>query len=109
MLQHPGYQPRIEYGNLLLNPKARSASIAGHSVRLTPIEYQLLHNLAVAAGQTVPNEQMLSQVWGASYVDCYDYLWVHMCRLRQKLDRNGFPPLIVSERGHGYRLRRMAV
>lgn len=107
MLQRTRYQDNIEFGILQLNPQLRSASVPGGSVRLTPIEYQLLHNLITAGGQPVPNQQLLTRVWGKSYVGCYDYLWVHMCRLRQKLNRHGFPPLIVNERGQGYRLRRM--
>ncbi|MFN8498852.1 MAG: winged helix-turn-helix domain-containing protein [Anaerolineae bacterium] len=107
MLQRANYQDNIEFGILQLNPHLRSASIPGSAVRLTPIEYQLLHNLITADGRPVSNGQLLGRVWGKSYASCHDYLWVHMCRLRRKLNQHGFPALIVNERGQGYRLRRL--
>ncbi|MFN8475680.1 MAG: winged helix-turn-helix domain-containing protein [Anaerolineae bacterium] len=83
------------------------AVVRGRPVRLTPIEYRLLYSLMAEDGRTVSGDQLLDRVWGKGYDDCDDYLWVHISRLRRKLDVPGFPSLIVTERGVGYRVRKM--
>ncbi|MFN8498405.1 MAG: winged helix-turn-helix domain-containing protein [Anaerolineae bacterium] len=90
-----------------MNGILRMAVVRGQAVRLTPIEYRLLHSLIAEDGRTVSGEQLLDQVWGKGYDGCDDYLWVHISRLRRKLDTPGCPSLIVTERGVGYRVRKL--
>ncbi len=107
MLQRAKTNNFIQYGVLGLNPTLRMAIVRGQAVRLTPIEYRLLHNLVAEDGRTVSGDQLLHRVWGKGYDGCDDYLWVHVSRLRRKLDTPGFPSLIVTERGVGYRVRKL--
>ncbi len=85
--------------------------LARHAVRrddeeidLTPTEYRLLTCLARHAGQVLTHEQLLHQVWGPEYGGENQYLWVHIGRLRQKIESTPSKPRhILTERGVGYR------
>lgn len=92
-------------GSLRLDTTARRLTLADRPVKLTPTEFRIVHQLALTPGRTVTREQLLTEVWGPAYVEATDYLWVHLSRLRQKLRLPDQPPLIVTERGLGYRLR----
>ena len=50
---------------------------------------------------------LLAKVWGREYVDEVDYLKVHIQQLRRKLgDDPENQPMIVNERGVGYKFVR---
>jgi two-component system, OmpR family, KDP operon response regulator KdpE len=74
-------------------------------VHLTPIEFKLLFILAKKPGKVFSHRQLLSEVWGAEYVDDTHYLRIHMGRLRARLEKNAAAPrYILTEVGIGYRL-----
>lgn len=74
-------------------------------VHLTPIEFKLLFILAKKPGKVFTHRQLLSEVWGAEYVDDTHYLRIHMGRLRARLEKNpAAPRYILTEVGIGYRL-----
>jgi len=100
-----GSDTRLEYGPLRIDISARAVMLEGHLIRLTPIEYSLLYHLTVEAGRILTHQQLLERVWGEAYTDSSDYLWVHLSRLRRKLNLPNQPSLIITERGMGYRLR----
>lgn len=92
-------------GSLRLDTTMQRLTLADRPVKLTPTEFRIVHQLALTPGRTVTREQLLTQVWGPAYIEATDYLWVHLSRLRHKLRLPDQPPLIVTERGLGYRLR----
>ncbi len=100
-----GEAMRLEYGPLRIDRQTQTVTLDGRLVKLTPTEYSLLYHLAAQGGRLIGHEQLLHQVWGEQYTEAKDYLWVHLSRLRRKLALPGQPSLIVTERGHGYRLR----
>jgi len=95
----------LTVNKLRIDFASHEVRVDGVEVKLTPIEYRLLHSLARNAGRVIPHRVLLEKVWGADYVDSTDYLKVYMQRLRAKLS---YDPqnskLIVSERGVGYKL-----
>ncbi len=104
MLQPSTTLKHMQYGSLELNPARRSVIAGGKSVRLTPTEYRLLAVLIAADGRVVSADQLLYRVWGQGYDGFENYLWVHLSRLRRKLETIGTASLIVNERGAGYRV-----
>jgi two-component system KDP operon response regulator KdpE len=83
-------------GSVLLNKQA---------VHLTPIEFKLLFILAKKPGKVFSHRQLLTEVWGAEYVDDTHYLRIHMGRLRARIEKNAATPrYILTEVGIGYRL-----
>jgi two-component system KDP operon response regulator KdpE len=65
-----------------------------------------LEVLARNAGQVVPNELLLSRVWGPEAVDEMDYLKVFTYRLRRKIEPDpANPRYLLTEWGVGYWLK----
>ena len=87
-------------GGFVLSDVWRELFSGGVSVRLSPLEYDLLTALTDAAA-TVPAER-LAKVGGRDLSP--HALGVAIFSLRKKLDRLPDPPRIRSERGRGYRL-----
>jgi len=79
--------------------------LGGQLVRLTPTEYRLLEQLALAAGRVLTHTTLLQRVWGPGYREEADYLWAYVSRLRRKLELHPDQPrYILTEPGVGYRL-----
>lgn len=94
----------IEAGELTIDLARRSLTRAGERVRLTPIEWNILRALVLAAGRTLTHRQIFDAVWGRGPGDPQQYLRVHITNLRRKIEPNpGNPRYVVTEPGVGYR------
>ena len=94
-------------GDLHLDFATHEVRVKGQPVRLTSTEYHLLEELVRHAGQILPHQFLLEQVWGHDYVGDASYLKVFVRRLRQKLgDDAEHPRYIQTEWGIGYRFVR---
>ncbi len=99
-----GSQPDLQVGRLALWFGPREVTIAGTPLRLTPLEFRLLSQLAQHAGEVVPSEVLLDQIWGGSYAATTKYLKVFVNRLRATLAAHGWSRCIETRRGVGYRM-----
>jgi two-component system, OmpR family, KDP operon response regulator KdpE len=96
----------IEVGQLRVDLARRQVTVDGCEVHLTPTEYRILSLLGRHVGKLVTHRQILTEIWGAAFVNQTHYVRVHMAELRKKLEDNAARPrLIVTEPGVGYRLR----
>jgi two-component system, OmpR family, KDP operon response regulator KdpE len=103
--QGGGARAPYDLGALHVDFAAREVRLDGQRVRLTPTEYGLLEQLALAAGRVLTHATLLQRVWGPAYRDEADYLWAYVRRLRRKLEpRPEQPRYILTEPGVGYRL-----
>ena len=91
----------LEVGELRVDLRRRSATLAGSPVALRTLEFELLAELARNAGQVVTRDRLLDRVWGISFAGGTRTVDVHVAQLRKKLGR---PGLIQTVRGLGYRL-----
>ena len=94
----------LRYADLVLDLGTREASRGGRSVALTRTEFAILECLMRASGRIVPRDGLIQEVWGERDVT-YNNLEVFIGFLRGKVDREGEPSLIHTERGIGYGLR----
>jgi two-component system KDP operon response regulator KdpE len=97
-------EPRVQAGELLVDLAARTVSVGGNEVHLTPTEFSLLRMLVLNRGMLLTHRQLLGEVWGPQYVDATAVLRTHIANLRAKLqagEQN--PPPISTESGIGYR------
>lgn len=93
----------ISHGALTLDPNRQSVQTAHGSIKLTRLEFRLLHYLIVNRGQVVPTEAILSHVWG--YSDTSDRMMLKQLiyRLRQKLvGHANLDDIIQTVAGVGY-------
>lgn len=98
-------QAVVEVGDLTIDPAAHIVTIAGKPLDLPPREFALLHALALAAGQVVSTDDLLTRVWGAEYTGEPQAVYVHIRWLREKLeDDPQHPRRIITVRGVGYKL-----
>jgi DNA-binding response OmpR family regulator len=92
----------IEYRELALNIETYQASIGGHPLDLTYMEYELLKFLAQNPGKVFTREMLLNRVWGYEYYGGARTVDVHVRRLRAKLGEE-HAGLIQTVRSVGYR------
>jgi DNA-binding response OmpR family regulator len=94
--------------DVALDPAARTVSVAGRPVELTPKEFELLHLLMVNAGTVVTREHAMDVVWDdPDMVGGSRTLDVHVSSLRRKLgDRPATPRYLRTVRGVGFRFER---
>lgn len=98
-------QQVFSFGQIQVDPVQRKVSRAGQDIHLTKTEYDILLLLLRHADRVLTHNQILSQVWGAAYIDRPEYVRVHMGQLRQKLeDLPAAPRYLKTEPGVGYRL-----
>lgn len=72
-------------------------------VYLSATEYRLLIQFAHHLGQILTGEELLTAIWGPTYREDKEILWVSIARLRQKLEDNPHSPRhIVTRSGLGY-------
>lgn len=103
--QAQGTPPLLKAGDLTIDLVNRQVMRAGHEIKLSPTEYEILRLLAEHAGKILTHDYLLRRVWGDDKVDDVQYLRVYVRALRQKLgDRIGETEIIRTEMGIGYRL-----
>ncbi|HEU0195570.1 MAG TPA: response regulator transcription factor [Gaiellales bacterium] len=96
----------LEAGGLRIDLPRRGVTANGEEVRLTPTEFDLLKELALADGRVLTHQMLLRNVWGPGYAQETQLLRTHMGRLRDKLEEQGVPrKTIETLTGVGYRLR----
>lgn len=95
----------IVSGDLAIDLLARSVTLRGQPVHLTPIEWELLRTVATQAGRTLTHRQLYDAIWtGRPYGDAQQYLRTHVAHLRRKIEDDLVRPrYIVTEPGVGYR------
>jgi DNA-binding response OmpR family regulator len=94
-------------GDLALDLEVQTVAVGGAApVRLTNLEFRLLHLLVANAGHTLPAERLLSHVWGRRGEGDRQLLKQLVHRLRQKIEVDASAPrYLVTASGIGYALR----
>ncbi len=93
-------------GDLVVDLNARSVTLSGRPVHLTPTEYRLVTVLVRHAGKVVTHQKLLSEVWGPGLTDETQYVRVFMANLRRKMEPDpARPRYLLTEVGVGYRLK----
>lgn len=94
----------LRSGGLEINFSARTVTIDGKRVQLSPKEYELLAYLAHNAGIALTREQLLQNVWGYDFFGDDRTLDTHIKLLRKNLGE--YARDIVTLRGVGYRFEK---
>jgi two-component system, OmpR family, KDP operon response regulator KdpE len=102
-------QPEVlssEDGYLSIDILRRLVRTGAQEIKLTPTEFELLHQLMLHAGKVMTHRALLQAVWGPEYGEETDYLRVYVRQLRLKIEREpSQPKYILTEPGVGYVFR----
>ncbi|MGA9377431.1 MAG: response regulator transcription factor [Phormidium sp.] len=93
----------LNYGPLTLVPERFEAIWFAQTIKLTHLEFELLHCLLQRHGQTVSPSEILKEVWGYDPDDDIETIRVHIRHLRTKLEPDPrHPRYIKTVYGAGY-------
>ena len=99
-----GMPERIEFGDLVVDAGRREASRNGEVLRLTALEFDLLHFLAAHPDRVFSRVELMERVWGYTSVLDTGTVTVHVRRLREKIeDDPSRPKRLETVWGSGYR------
>lgn len=103
----PTDEEPLQLDGLQIDPGARTVSVGGREVALTPREFDLLWFMASHPGIVFSRSQLMEHVWQFSSCADSSTVTVHIRRLRAKIERDpDDPDLIQTVWGVGYRFRR---
>ncbi|MFB4279501.1 response regulator [Nonomuraea sp. MTCD27] len=101
--QHDGENATVQVGDHVVDLAGKTIS---GGVRLTPTEWHFLEILLRNPGKLISQRQLLTEVWGSSYLKETHYLRQYMAQLRRKLERDPAHPVhLLTEPGMGYRFQ----
>ncbi len=93
----------LSYGPLTLVPERFEVLWVDKVIKLTRLEFELLHCLLQRHGQTVSPSEILQEVWGYDPNDDIETIRVHVRHLRTKLEPDPrHPQFIKTVYGAGY-------
>ena len=95
----------LQVGDLVIDPRARTAKLAGRPLELSRKEFDLLVALAAHAGEVMTKRELLAEVWQQPYGGGDRTVDVHLSWLRRKLGESAAEPhYLHTVRGVGVRL-----
>lgn len=97
--------PAAVYRGLTIDDEKFSATVDGHALDLTPVEFRLLSLLASQPGRVFSRDQLMNKIYVDGRVVSDRTVDSHVKNLRQKIhDTIGTDDLIRSIYGVGYKL-----
>ena len=103
-MDSPGEKPAvITVGDVKLNPATHTVLCDESRVELTAVEFSILHNLLLKAGEVISRDELAEKVLGRK-LEIFDRsIDVHISSIRKKLGRRSNErDRILSVRGVGY-------
>ena len=100
----PNQPVPISIGQLVIDPVKHEVHLAGRSIDLTPMEFNLLRVMAAQPGRAFSRMDLLEAAQGEAYEGYERSIDVHIKNLRQKLgDEPRSPTYILTVYGIGYK------
>ena len=94
----------FEVGDLLIDVPQHTVTRGGEEIPLTPLEFDLLLEMARKPNQVHTREELLESVWGYRNASDTRLVNVHVQRLRSKIEHDPEnPEIILTVRGVGYK------
>ncbi|WP_339656740.1 response regulator transcription factor [uncultured Maribacter sp.] len=99
-----GGSERLEFNEISIDTRSKTAYIANNAMALTRKEYDLLLFFITNKGRVLSKEIIAEHLWGdhSDMVDNYDFIYVHINNLRKKLTDAG-AKYIKTAYGSGYK------
>ncbi|MET3945206.1 MtrAB system response regulator MtrA [Corynebacterium ureicelerivorans] len=94
----------LEVGDLTVDVPQHTVTRGNQEIQLTPLEFDLLVEMARKPNQVHSREELLESVWGYRNASDTRLVNVHVQRLRSKIEHDPEnPEIILTVRGVGYK------
>jgi DNA-binding response OmpR family regulator len=103
--KHQVKDPVLRIFDLEIDTAARVVRRGGKDIRLTPKEYNLLQFLAFHRGAVVTRSMIWEHLYDEYDENTSNVVDVYIRYLRNKIDKDFSPPLILTRWGEGYMMR----
>ena len=90
--------PTVQIGDVTVDPRTKTVTLAGGPVRLTAREYALVELLALHRGELVTRTQIYEHLFDENEDSLSNLVEVHVSNVRKKLGKD----FIETRRGQGY-------
>jgi DNA-binding response OmpR family regulator len=91
--------------HIVLDSNAGTVTLAGKPIHLRPIEFKLLEFFLRHPNRTFSADDLLERVWDPSRCEgSLQTVRTHIKTLRHKLHENGYPSIIETVIGRGYKV-----
>lgn len=98
----------IVNGGLVINDSAKSVTVDGDEVKLTPIEYNILLYLTENSGRVFNSTQIYEAVWDEDAIASDNIIAVHIRHIREKIEINPKEPRYLKVVwGQGYKVEKL--
>lgn len=99
----------LSNGGIVIDDKAKSVTLDGEPVSLTPTEYAILKLFVEHAGDVISPKEIYKSVWKDDPYGTESTVLVHIRHLREKIEIDpANPRYIVAIWGHGYKMEKRA-
>jgi two-component system OmpR family response regulator len=92
--------PQLSCGGLRLDPRAARASVNGEPLRLTSLEYRLLHYMMMHQGRVISRTELVEHLYDQDFDRDSNTIEVFIGRVRKKIGQDR----VETVRGLGYRI-----
>ena len=94
-------------GGLLINDETKEVTVEGESVKLTPIEYNILLLLVKNQGRVFSIDQIYENIWEEEAIGADNTVAVHIRHIREKIEINPKEPRYLKVVwGVGYKIEK---
>lgn len=95
----------IHLKNITINKETHQVFVDGESIKLTPIEFDILYLLANHPGRVFSTDEIFEKVWNEKVYEANNTVMVHIRRLRGKMkDDTRADKIITTVWGVGYKI-----
>lgn len=96
-----------QVGGLVMNDDTKEVTVDGESVKLTPIEYNILLLLVKNQGRVYSIEQIYENIWEEEAIGADNTVAVHIRHIREKIEINPKEPRYLKVVwGVGYKIEK---
>jgi DNA-binding response OmpR family regulator len=97
------HEDALRFGDLEIDPVARSVTRDGDDVDLTLSEFEILLKLARSPRRVFTRQELMDHLWKGTFYGDLRSVDVHVRHLRQKIERDASNPVLIrTVRGVGY-------
>ena len=100
----------FQVGGLCINDDTKEVTVDGDSVKLTPIEYNILLLLVKNCGRVFSIDQIYESIWNEEAIGADNTVAVHIRHIREKIEINPKEPRYLKVVwGVGYKVEKLSL